>query len=103
MPVTLAISRSHYNYLSNVLLFYTWCNMLLTGLHHSPVVGIPPTPLSPIPLPTHELGAILIIKSCDAHYCGVSIQGTLNSLKHYSTMMSRGLRGGGPSIGRESL
>ena len=47
----------------------TWCNMLLIGLHHSPVVDIPlllPTnsstlPFSFFPLCAWELGAIIII------------------------------------------
>ena len=47
-------------------LFYTWCNMLLTGLHRSPVVSIPlflPTNSSilPTPLRARELEAIITI------------------------------------------
>ena len=54
--------------------FYTWCNMLLTGLPHSPVVSIPLilpsntsilllhlTSLLPSPLSAWELGAIIIM------------------------------------------
>ena len=56
--------------------FYTWCNLLLTVLHHSPVVSIPLIlPYSPSyssilfshippysPLRARELGAVIIMK-----------------------------------------
>ena len=59
--------------------FYTWYNMLLTGLHHSPVVSIPlllPTnssifplhlPLSFSSLCARELVAIIIIMTIDCY------------------------------------
>ena len=53
---------------SPLIPFYTWCNFFLTGLHYSPVVGIPLLLLSnsfilPLHLPplARELGAIIII------------------------------------------
>ena len=63
-------------------LFHTWCNMLLTGLHQSPVVSIPlllpskysyfTSLLSLPPLHARELGAIIIIKN-HSNWCDLPI------------------------------
>ena len=60
--------------------FYTWCNMFLTGLHHSPVVSIPlfllsnssilpfhlfPFPFPPLRAPEFEAIIIIISKTLD--------------------------------------
>jgi len=64
------LKRCHYSQASRAQSalnpFYTWCNMLLTGLHHSPVVSNPILLLSnPSILPLHlrarELGVIIIM------------------------------------------
>ena len=72
--------RCHYSQTSRAQspfnLSYTWCNMLLTGLHYSPVVSIPfflPSissilPLHPHPLRARELGVIIIVNAYKITY-----------------------------------
>ena len=53
--------------------FYTWCNMLLTGLHHSPVVNIPlllPSNSSILPLHLPSLTCMRV--RGNHHYQGMS-------------------------------
>ena len=78
--------------------FYTWCNMLLTGLHNSSVVSITlllhsnssilsfTSPLSYPSLGARELGAkIIIIRSLKFGMNGTCMPQTIDDIRHYHT------------------